>query len=327
MLNLGSSIGILIVGRILQGLSAAVVWVVGFALLADSIDTGEVAQMMGHVFVGLSLGFLLGPLLGGVVFAEGGYNWVFGMAYILIGVDIAMRLLMVEKKIARRWIETDGQPPAIAMTTVAKAGVKKEVGIKGDEIKTLPDEEKDAIKQISRERPLPAADMSQLCERASKPESIPKKMKLPPVITLLKSRRLLTSLWATVVLGALMTQFDSVLPLHVRRAFNWTSTGAGKSLVRTWWKATDVYRSRLPATRHTVIRYWCIRMVGRSIRRSLVRNSRLCALCPFRDFASTRDAQYLRPESSLVRVASIHWIYHGSNHCADHGGDYACRCE
>lgn len=233
MLNLGSSIAVLVVGRILQGLSAAVVWVVGLALLADSIDTTEVGQMMGHMFVGLSLGFLLGPLLGGVVFAEGGYNWVFGMTYILIGVDIAMRLLMVEKKVANKWIETDRQFSAIAMTTVAETGDRKDIGRKDEEgIKPIPDEEKDAIKATGSTTQSPTADVSKPSEIPSKAKSIQKKMKLPPVITLLKSRRLLSSLWATVVLSTLLTQFDSVLPLHVRHAFNWTSTGAGRSSVQ-----------------------------------------------------------------------------------------------
>src|SRR6266480_3133653 len=41
MLNLGSSIAVLIVGRLLQGLSAAVVWVVGLALMADNVGRDE----------------------------------------------------------------------------------------------------------------------------------------------------------------------------------------------------------------------------------------------------------------------------------------------
>src|SRR5215469_2324501 len=81
MLNLGSSIAVLIVGRVLQGMSAAVVWVVGLALMADNVGRDEVGQSMAWVFMGMSMAMLVGPLLGGVVFAKAGYYWVFGMAY------------------------------------------------------------------------------------------------------------------------------------------------------------------------------------------------------------------------------------------------------
>ena len=68
MLCVGSNLAILIVGRLLQGLSAAVVWTVGLAFLADSVGKDEVGECMGVVAVGFSFGIFLGPLLGGVVY-------------------------------------------------------------------------------------------------------------------------------------------------------------------------------------------------------------------------------------------------------------------
>lgn len=82
LLNVGSNIGVLVVARILQGISAAVVyvsptlpvifdnadmnslrWVVGLALLADTVPQERLAQAMGYVSVGMSLGILVAPLL------------------------------------------------------------------------------------------------------------------------------------------------------------------------------------------------------------------------------------------------------------------------
>lgn len=228
ILNLGSSIAVLIVGRILQGLSAAVVWVVGLALLADSIESKEVNKMMGHMFFGLTMGYLLGPLLGGVVFAKAGYDWVFGMAYILIGVDVAMRLLIVEKRYARKWIDVGMENPAAPAPRVVGDEEKRQAEQRDeDDIKTLPDPEKEAISPVDVEPPNPIVPKQPTAE-ISATRSVRRKTKLPPVITLLGSRRMLTSLWATIVLAITMTQFDSVLPLHVRRVFGWGSTGAGK---------------------------------------------------------------------------------------------------
>ena len=70
LLCVGSTVGILIAGRILQGTSAAVVWTTGLALLVDTIGEKDVGQAMGYVGLAMSLGILVGPLLGGVVFAR-----------------------------------------------------------------------------------------------------------------------------------------------------------------------------------------------------------------------------------------------------------------
>jgi MFS family permease len=50
---------------------------------------------------------------------------------------------------------------------------------------------------------------------------------LPPVITLLRSTRLLAALWGSLVQAAIFCAFDSVLPLFVHRTFGWNPTGAG----------------------------------------------------------------------------------------------------
>jgi len=233
MLNVGSSIAVLAVGRCLQGISAAVVWTVGLALMADSAGNEQMAQMMGLVFIGMNLGVFLGPLLGGVVFAAAGYNWVFGMTYILIGVDIAMRLLVVEKKVAKKWIDNEDQPVVTALSNGEAAGEKPMVDQKRDNsIELTFQQQGDDIQLAPRKESLTLVTAVPL-EAKPAPDMAPRKNKLPAVITLLKSRRLLTSLWGTIVAATLMTQFDSVLPIHVRHAFNWDSTGAGTLSIPT----------------------------------------------------------------------------------------------
>ncbi|KAF2429387.1 MFS transporter-like protein [Tothia fuscella] len=197
LLNLGPNIGILILGRVLQGISAAIVWTVGLALLADTVPQSEIGQTMGYVFAAMSVGMLLGPLLGGVVFEKGGYNEVYAMAYVLIGVDIALRLFMIEKKVAKKWQTSD------------------RLSTGGIDLNSVLEPEKSAS-------PTPTA------VNVATP-SVParQRSRYPPVITLLKSRRLLCALWGCLVVAILMTQFDSVLPLYVRDTFHWSSTGAG----------------------------------------------------------------------------------------------------
>ncbi|KAH7357555.1 MFS transporter-like protein [Pyrenochaeta sp. MPI-SDFR-AT-0127] len=212
LLNVGNSTGILIVGRILQGASAAVVWVVGLALLADTVPQERLATATGWLSLGMSLGILLSPLLGGVVYDNAGYNAVFGMAYGLIGLDIILRLLLVEKKVAARWnLDTAGRRP-MSSTDVPNDAVEA--------VHQVSDAEKGGPVELNR---------SQRNVPASGPDTPPRQRRrdrLPPVLSLLYSRRLLAALFCSLIQAALITSFDSVLTIHAAKIFHWKSTGA-----------------------------------------------------------------------------------------------------
>ena len=77
MLCLGTSISVLVAGRVLQGVSGAVVWTVGFAVLVDAVGQKNIGQAMGWVSISYNVGILVAPILGGVVYARVGYYAVF----------------------------------------------------------------------------------------------------------------------------------------------------------------------------------------------------------------------------------------------------------
>ncbi|KAI4129730.1 MAG: hypothetical protein LQ338_002114 [Usnochroma carphineum] len=103
MLCFGDNVGILVAGRVLQGVSAAIVWTVGLALLVDTVGQKVVGQVMGFVSISMSVAILVAPLLGGVVYDRAGYYGVYYLAFALIVLDIVLRMTMIEKKVARRW--------------------------------------------------------------------------------------------------------------------------------------------------------------------------------------------------------------------------------
>lgn len=110
LLCLGRSTTAMLIGRMLQGASAAVVWTVGLALMADTVRPTEIGQMVAWVSLSLTLAELVAPLLGGIVFNKGGYYPVFYMSFGMIIIDIILRVLLVEKKIAKQWLVTE-EPP------------------------------------------------------------------------------------------------------------------------------------------------------------------------------------------------------------------------
>ena len=62
----------LFAARLVQGAADAVTWVVGFALIADLYNAEERGRVMGLVMSGTTVGFLIGPTLGGWLYESGG---------------------------------------------------------------------------------------------------------------------------------------------------------------------------------------------------------------------------------------------------------------
>ena len=186
-------------------MSAAIVWTVGLALLADTVGHEKIGQAMGYVAMSMSVSVLVGPLLGGVVYDKAGYYAVFTMAFGLIGVDIVLRVLLVEKKIARQW---DMEPSEIAFPEPAE-----------DEKLPVPAIEEPTI--LPTQQPVATEGLPTVVpgERHSGTKS--------PILLLLTSRRLLAACYTTLSYAILMTAWDAVLPLRVHDLFGWSSLGAG----------------------------------------------------------------------------------------------------
>ena len=162
---------------------------------------------MGYVGAGMSVGILVGPLLGGVVFDRAGYDAVFAMAYALVGVDIVLRVLVVEKKVAERWMTEHHDS--------------------NEERASAPREPSDAVEKGMEARAVAAdAELGTPSAPPAQRDSNRLRDRLPPVLSLLYSRRLLAALYGSAMQAAIMTSFDSVLALHAASTFGWTSTGA-----------------------------------------------------------------------------------------------------
>lgn len=163
----------------------------------------KIGQAMGFTAAASSVGSLAGPLLGGVVYAQAGYYPVFAMCFALIGLDIFLRLIMIEKRVAEQW---PGSSASLSQDTNEKnvqLANRDSAQIHSD---TTPSPEYSAPESV---------------------QSLPKKRRLPPVVTLLAIPRVLVSLLACFVQANTLGSLDAVLPLFVKDTFGWNSTGAG----------------------------------------------------------------------------------------------------
>jgi MFS family permease len=206
LLCLGRNVALLITGRLLQGLSAAVVWTVGEALLVDTVGEKEIGLVMGYVGIAMSLGLFVGPLLGGVVYAKAGYYAVFYMCFGLVFLDIVLRLVLIEKVVAVQWLGNEDLP-VVAVPPIGESMSGETSTENGHDI------------GLQKDEPNPSQQTD------VRPHH--RKRKLPKVFILLASRRLLAALWGVLVQAVLTSAFDSVIPLFVHHTFEWDATAAG----------------------------------------------------------------------------------------------------
>lgn len=90
-----SSYSVLVVARVLQGISAAATWTSGLALLADTFPAAERGRGMGTAFAFANLGVLLGPPLAGWISEGFGPRAPFVFAAFLALVDAGARVFLL----------------------------------------------------------------------------------------------------------------------------------------------------------------------------------------------------------------------------------------
>lgn len=213
LLWLARKTAVLVLGRILQGISTTVIWTTGLAIMVDTVGEARIGEYMGYIAIALNMGTLFAPMLGGVVFARAGYNAVFAMAVAVVGVDVVLRLVMIERSDAAQW-----GPSATVLTDEESAGADRSaVAIKETK---RPEVEITALSPSASCDTLPIA----VKHRRSKE---PSKWRLPPVVTLLFSCCFLSALWGVVVQATIYSAFQTVLPLALHHTFGWKSTGGG----------------------------------------------------------------------------------------------------
>ncbi|KAL4912486.1 major facilitator superfamily domain-containing protein [Aspergillus aurantiobrunneus] len=202
------TVSALVIARMFQGLSCAVVWTVGMALIVDTMGKDQVGAAMGIVSMAMTVGTVSGPFVGGIVLSNAGYHAVFGMAIGLIVVDIVLRLVMVERKNVVEW--NDVQSAAETERLIAPAGQN------GSPYEAIqPDHDP------SQQDGKPAAESG----------PAPSKKFMPGIVRLMGSVTIWVILEATLVEAMAYASFDSVLPLYVRSTFDMGPMGIGLCFV------------------------------------------------------------------------------------------------
>ncbi|KAL2285519.1 hypothetical protein FJTKL_08170 [Diaporthe vaccinii] len=210
LLFLGTNMPVLVVARLLQGISGGFVWTIGLALCLETVGPENLGKTIGSIFSFISVGNLLAPLLGGVLYEKTGYAGVFGIGLAILAIDFIMRVLVIEKKVAKRYGAADPQSvedlEAVQDHNTDGHDSGQAHSGQGEEEPLLGKKEKNYFK-LSKDQP-----------------SIARKITILPCMT---DPRLLTALLVAFVQALLLGSFDATVPTTAKELFGFNSLKGG----------------------------------------------------------------------------------------------------
>jgi MFS family permease len=185
---------------------------------------------MGYIGMGATLGTMGGPLLGGVIYENGGYYAVFGLAFGLVGIDIVFRTVMVEKKHPTERLTLTNIFPVQKPTadeTTAQGTAATPIAVLHDTHSDVQDGTANSLLYTTPERNLSVHVLSVRDAEENNPLPSTSPQRKSAALTLLSSARMIVVIWVYFVVSVALSSFDSVLPLFVESTFGWTRTGQG----------------------------------------------------------------------------------------------------
>ncbi|KIV99584.1 uncharacterized protein PV09_08761 [Verruconis gallopava] len=200
LLATGETVGLIALARVLQGMSSAVVWVVGLAICLETVGPNRLGTTIGTIFSFVNLGTQAAPVLGGVLYSKTGYASVFALCLGLVCIDIVLRLLMIEKKTAARY---RAELPDHACPSPVDGQVEEQTPLLEDST-AQPDLEAYRL-------PAPSNWLT----------------RKNPIFLMLGNSALITSFYIGFVQAFLIGSYDSTIPLIALEYYNFDSLKTG----------------------------------------------------------------------------------------------------
>ena len=220
LLGLGRRISLLVVSRLIQGLSAAIVYTGGFALLIDTVDEEQIGQWFGVIRAGENLGILISPIIGGILYGQLGWTAVFAIILVVVGVDIILRLVMIEKMTAAQWIMTGDETSGVKDTNKAVESPSQPTG-------TL----RIDSPAIDESQPLLSTSPPISQHQPTETQTPTSTHTTPTLFRLLSKPRVLVATFGVFAGHMHITTLDSVLPRFLSLTLTFTVTQVGLTFI------------------------------------------------------------------------------------------------
>ncbi|KAJ5552257.1 hypothetical protein N7494_001635 [Penicillium frequentans] len=183
-----AQVPILFITQSVQAVASSIMWVAGYTTVAKVTSLENTAKTYALISMASCLGYSTGPMVSGTLLQLKGYWVAWTSAFLLLGIDMAFRLLMVEKK-------------------------REEIDTTGDSITEQdPDSERSALLSTHPDEP----------ETYAAPKTIPNFYRC-----IFSKVNFVAGVYLSVVFGLLITSFNATIPLHVRDVFGWGGMQSG----------------------------------------------------------------------------------------------------
>lgn len=225
-LALGSSLLLFLAARILEGLSTAVIATIGQALLLDTVGQENLGRAMGFSSLALSMALLLGPVVGGLLYEYCGYFMTFVPALIMLGVEIVLRAMLIEKREGkkygsggRRLLDDNGEAGDSSGVNQKEPrnNTANNIVVSSSPTSTTTEEEeippalKHPQEHTAETEPLLLSEQSEPSSAQPPPDAY---------TVILSSPRFLVALTGIFALGSIANGFDAILAPYIASTFN-----------------------------------------------------------------------------------------------------------
>ncbi|KAK4895353.1 hypothetical protein LTR49_028283 [Elasticomyces elasticus] len=184
--------------------------------------------------MGMSLGLLVSPVIGGALFDRLGYYSVFAATSLLVALDCGLRLCFADRIRQDAPVAFAGAVCAAESTLVTAFTGAHEKDLESDSGgMPSPSPCSSTSSAGSWDRVLLKVSSAYIQRTGKKPRALPK------CIRLLASRRFLVALLACFVQAAVQTALDAMLPIFVETTFHWDALGAGLIFVPLLGRLAD----------------------------------------------------------------------------------------
>jgi len=227
LLSLGRTLAVLLVARILQGVSAAFVWAIGMALCFETVAPAALGKAIGSVrfvhetpndmliflqiFSFVSFGSLLAPSLGGILYEKAGLRAVYRLAFLLLALDLVMRMLLIEPRNLKRYSPDEHEHDV-------------------DESSRQPRDQSQDREEPCSERTALLSETNEEHDEYRLPSDLPPAARLFKILPCLSSPRLIAALFMALIQGVLLGSIDTTVPIVSRDYFGFSSLQAGLML-------------------------------------------------------------------------------------------------
>ncbi|KAK3714933.1 hypothetical protein LTR37_007423 [Vermiconidia calcicola] len=210
LLFVGKTVPVLVVARVLQGMSSGMVWTLGLTLCIETVGPENMGKTTGTLFSFISVGTLWAPTVGGLLYNKAGYVGVLGLSLAVLAVDFIMRAFMIEKKVASRY---DAKDANISNDAINGPTTNRD------------EDQNDEYSNAEQQPLLPRAEQDEEEYKLSKDQS--SLAQAISILPCLSNASLLTALWLALVQATLLGSCDATITTVSRELFGFDSLKAG----------------------------------------------------------------------------------------------------